>query len=184
MGRGSPNPHLGNTVADSDTGLLHVGARYDDPQVGRFISRDAVLSEHPYLYCEHEPVNGADPSGCKIEGLEQLLGGVGAVVGGAGLVVGALPLPPIAGVGIAVIGVGSIIVGGIAIGDWIADHLLPPPDTYVPAPSDEDLERYRREIEKGWWDRSITPPPGWNGHRTPPNAPYDPGHHRLRYRGW
>jgi hypothetical protein len=49
LGRGSPNPHLGNTVADSDTGLLHVGARYDDPQVGRFISRDAVLSEHPYL---------------------------------------------------------------------------------------------------------------------------------------
>jgi len=24
---------------------------------GRFTSRDAVLSEHPYLYCEHEPVN-------------------------------------------------------------------------------------------------------------------------------
>jgi RHS repeat-associated protein len=63
LGRGSPNPHLGNTVADSDTGLLHVGARYYDPQVGRFISRDAVLSEHPYLYCEHEPVNHVDPSG-------------------------------------------------------------------------------------------------------------------------
>jgi len=31
--------------------------------VGRFISRDAVLSEHPYLYCEHEPVNAVDPSG-------------------------------------------------------------------------------------------------------------------------
>jgi RHS repeat-associated protein len=42
---------------DGDAGLLHVGARYYDPQVGRFISRDAVLSEHPYLYCEHEPVN-------------------------------------------------------------------------------------------------------------------------------
>ncbi|MGQ9882182.1 MAG: RHS repeat-associated core domain-containing protein [Armatimonadota bacterium] len=41
---------------DGDAGLLHVGARYYDPQVGRFISRDAVLSEHPYLYCEHEPV--------------------------------------------------------------------------------------------------------------------------------
>ncbi|MCL6474230.1 MAG: hypothetical protein K6U75_04140 [Firmicutes bacterium] len=63
LGRGSPNPHLGNTVADSDTGLLHVGARYHDPRVGRCISRDAVLSEHPYLYCEHEPVNCVDPSG-------------------------------------------------------------------------------------------------------------------------
>ncbi|GIV17875.1 MAG: hypothetical protein KatS3mg022_3310 [Armatimonadota bacterium] len=48
---------------DGDAGLLHVGARYDDPQAGRFISRDAVLSEHPYLYCEHEPVNAVDPSG-------------------------------------------------------------------------------------------------------------------------
>ncbi|MCL6476201.1 MAG: RHS repeat-associated core domain-containing protein [Firmicutes bacterium] len=48
---------------DGDAGLLHVGARYYDPQVGRFISRDAVLSEHPYLYCEHEPVNHVDPSG-------------------------------------------------------------------------------------------------------------------------
>ncbi len=48
---------------DGDAGLLHVGARYYDPQVGRFISRDPVLSEHPYLYCQHEPVNKVDPSG-------------------------------------------------------------------------------------------------------------------------
>jgi RHS repeat-associated protein len=48
---------------DGDAGLLHVGARYYDPQVGRFVSRDAVLSEHPYLYCEHEPVNAVDPQG-------------------------------------------------------------------------------------------------------------------------
>ena len=31
--------------------------------MGRFLSRDAVLSEHPYLYCDHEPVNRVDPSG-------------------------------------------------------------------------------------------------------------------------
>jgi RHS repeat-associated protein len=42
---------------DGDAGLLHVGARYYDPQVGRFVSRDAVLSEHPYLYCGHESAN-------------------------------------------------------------------------------------------------------------------------------
>ncbi len=29
---------------------MHVGARYYDAQVGRFITRDTVLSEHPYLY--------------------------------------------------------------------------------------------------------------------------------------
>jgi RHS repeat-associated protein len=48
---------------DGDAGLMHVGARYYDAAVGRFITRDTVLSEHPYLYCEHEPVNWVDPSG-------------------------------------------------------------------------------------------------------------------------
>jgi RHS repeat-associated protein len=48
---------------DGDAGLMHVGARYYDAQVGRFITRDTVLSEHPYLYCEHEPVDHVDPSG-------------------------------------------------------------------------------------------------------------------------
>jgi RHS repeat-associated protein len=71
---------------DGDAGLLHVGARYYDPQVGRFLSRDAVLSEHPYLYCEHEPVNVVDPSGYfKVETFVVnliVLGGGGALVGG------------------------------------------------------------------------------------------------------
>ena len=48
---------------DGDAGLLHVGARYYDAQVGRFITRDTVLSEHPYLYCEHDAANALDPSG-------------------------------------------------------------------------------------------------------------------------
>ncbi len=48
---------------DGDAGLMHVGARYYDAQVGRFITRDTVLSEHPYLYCEHDAVNAVDPSG-------------------------------------------------------------------------------------------------------------------------
>jgi RHS repeat-associated protein len=48
---------------DGDAGLMHVGARYYDAQVGRFLTRDTVLSEHPYLYCEHEPINRVDPDG-------------------------------------------------------------------------------------------------------------------------
>ncbi len=48
---------------DGDAGLIHVGARYYDAQVGRFNTRDTVLSEHPYLYCEHDPVNAVDPKG-------------------------------------------------------------------------------------------------------------------------
>jgi RHS repeat-associated protein len=74
---------------DGDAGLLHVGARYYDPQVGRFISRDAVLSEHPYLYCEHEPVNSVDPSGYAPVALPGLLiPGVREVIIGAGIVIG------------------------------------------------------------------------------------------------
>jgi RHS repeat-associated protein len=48
---------------DGDAGLTHVGARYYDAQVGRFITRDTYLDQHPYLYCEHDPVNYVDPSG-------------------------------------------------------------------------------------------------------------------------
>jgi RHS repeat-associated protein len=48
---------------DGDAGLMHVGARYYDAQVGRFITRDTQLDQKPYLYCEHDPVNGLDPSG-------------------------------------------------------------------------------------------------------------------------
>ena len=48
---------------DGDAGLSHIGARYYDAQVGRFISRDTYLDQKPYLYCEHDPVNHLDPSG-------------------------------------------------------------------------------------------------------------------------
>jgi RHS repeat-associated protein len=48
---------------DGDAGLVHVGARYYDPQVDRFITRDTELDQHPYLYCEHDPVNSTDPTG-------------------------------------------------------------------------------------------------------------------------
>jgi len=63
----STNPYMFAATwgyrTDGDAGLMHVGARYYDAQVGRFLTRDTVLSEHPYLYCEHEPVNHLDPSG-------------------------------------------------------------------------------------------------------------------------
>ncbi|MCC6729928.1 MAG: hypothetical protein IT208_11385 [Chthonomonadales bacterium] len=49
--------------SDGDAGLMLVGARYYDAHAGRFVTRDTLLGEHPYLYCEHEPVGGVDPSG-------------------------------------------------------------------------------------------------------------------------
>ena len=48
---------------DGDAGLLKVGCRYYDPQLGAFTSRDSYLDQMPYLYCEHDPVNAVDPSG-------------------------------------------------------------------------------------------------------------------------
>ncbi|MDE2125527.1 MAG: RHS repeat-associated core domain-containing protein [Armatimonadetes bacterium] len=49
--------------SDGDAGLQHVGARYYDPQVGRFASRDSMLDQIPYAYCAGEPMDGADPTG-------------------------------------------------------------------------------------------------------------------------
>ena len=48
---------------DGDCGLTHVGARYYDGQVGRFITRDTFLDQHPYAYRDADPVNKVDPSG-------------------------------------------------------------------------------------------------------------------------
>ena len=49
--------------ADGDAGLSKVGARYYHPQTGTFTTRDTYLDQKAYLYCEHDPVNGVDPSG-------------------------------------------------------------------------------------------------------------------------
>ena len=63
----SSNPYMFAATSgyrnDGDAGLSHVGARYYDAQVGWFITRDTHLDQHPYLYCEHDPVNNLDPTG-------------------------------------------------------------------------------------------------------------------------
>ncbi len=43
--------------------LQKVGARYYDPELGVFLTRDTVLSQKPYAYCDGDPVNFSDPSG-------------------------------------------------------------------------------------------------------------------------
>ena len=66
---GSANPYRSAGAwryrDDGDAGLLHVGARYYEPAVGRFVSADDDLDEHPYLYCDHDPVNYTDSNGAK-----------------------------------------------------------------------------------------------------------------------
>lgn len=53
---------------DNETGLYYIHARYYDPEVGRFLSKDdsKYLSEdfpNPYVYCMNNPVNMADYDG-------------------------------------------------------------------------------------------------------------------------
>jgi len=52
---------------DLDLGLYYFGARYYDPEVGRFIGVDPLADEYPsvssYAYCINNPVIFIDPSG-------------------------------------------------------------------------------------------------------------------------
>ena len=55
---------------DDETGLYFYGARYYDPQIGRFIQPDTIVP-HPYnpqslnrySYCYNNPINLTDPTG-------------------------------------------------------------------------------------------------------------------------
>lgn len=49
---------------DTDTGLIHLRARFYDPGIGRFISEDPIRDGNNwYVYCSGDPVNRIDPSG-------------------------------------------------------------------------------------------------------------------------
>ncbi len=63
---------------DLDAGLVQVGARYYDPAVGRFTSRDSDLSQSAYVYCNGDPVNCSDPSGHSV--LSSIFKTIGKVV--------------------------------------------------------------------------------------------------------
>lgn len=72
-------------VADSGTGLTHVGAREYDPSLGRFISVDPLLtldqhqSLNGYVYANNTPVMVSDPSGLGVCMQDGPCGGVSAV---------------------------------------------------------------------------------------------------------
>lgn len=76
---------------DTETGLFYVGARYYDPEIGRFINADdpellqlfagsdQILATNLFAYALNNPVNHTDPTG---EFVQAIVGGViGAIVG-------------------------------------------------------------------------------------------------------
>ncbi len=57
-------------ILDEGTGLYYYGARYYDPELGRFIQPDTIApsldnpqSLNRYTYCGNNPINNIDPSG-------------------------------------------------------------------------------------------------------------------------
>ena len=74
---------------DPETELYYLQTRYYDPEVGRFITIDAIEYLDPesinglnlYAYCGNNPVMNVDPIGTSIIALLAILG-IGAVVGG------------------------------------------------------------------------------------------------------
>lgn len=83
---GAAIPQYGYTGREPDaTGLIYYRARYYDPSIGRFISRDpAGMPDgiNRYAYVGNDPINNTDPSG---EVINFLVGGGANVALGWGL---------------------------------------------------------------------------------------------------
>ncbi len=123
---------------DGDAGLMHVGARYYDAQAGRFITRDTELDQHPFLYCDHDPVNHRDPDGHsfitgpspqqqeedrknrKRRGHTIESGGWGLIGGGTVIVIGGVVASPVV---LPMIGIGVAVATGGAIIKWIGGQM-------------------------------------------------------------
>jgi len=86
---GSPAIKYKFTSAEEDSlGFYHLGARYYDPTIGRFVSADSIVPDYSdpqtlnrYSYCRNNPLIYTDPSG-HIFGIDDLLAiGIGAAIG-------------------------------------------------------------------------------------------------------
>ncbi len=103
-----------------DLPFLHVGHRYYDPAIGRFLQRDPIGIEgglNAYAYVFNRPTISVDPTGKSfVSGLWSAVkigaGAVAGVVGGALVYAGAIGTAPVwvAGIGLAV------LVAGV----WVA----------------------------------------------------------------
>jgi RHS repeat-associated protein len=73
---GAENPfRYRGYLYDAETGLYCLSSRYYDPEVGRFLNADGlvstgqgVLGHNMYTYCNNSPVSNSDPSGSRSTG--------------------------------------------------------------------------------------------------------------------
>ncbi|MGW5040305.1 RHS repeat-associated core domain-containing protein [Streptomyces parvulus] len=109
-GTNQPYRYTGTYLDPS--GLYKMGARYYDPQLGRFTQPDPSGKEsNLYAYAAGDPVNRVDPSG---------LLSLGEGLGLAGTVVGLVALAPVSApvaIGAAAVGTGLSVAGSIASGN-------------------------------------------------------------------
>ena len=119
---------------EADTGLYYFRARYYDPEMGRFLTKDPIglAGGHTnlYLYCGNDPVNCTDPTGMIDPATAAVLigGGIGAVAGGTSAylaggdtsqIATAVAIGAAAGAGSVIAGASGIvaaIAGGGAVG--------------------------------------------------------------------
>jgi RHS repeat-associated protein len=72
----APQPFRYSGAYLDPTGLYKMGARYYDPQLGRFTQPDPSGQEtNPYLYTAGDPVNQTDPTG-----LDSLFGAIASTL--------------------------------------------------------------------------------------------------------
>gem|GEM_PF-2678878 len=86
IGAGGAMPTYGFTGREPDlsTGYTYYRARYYDPVLGRFISRDPIGLEggiNVYTYVENNPTNFTDPSGLYAKSITNTVSNVGAAIG-------------------------------------------------------------------------------------------------------
>jgi RHS repeat-associated protein len=117
---GTDQPYRYTSTYLDPSGLYKMGARYYDPQLGRFTQPDPSGKEgNPYAYAAGDPVNHFDPSGLDFLGLDKE--GWGNALSIAGTAVGVAAMAPVGGLGVAVgaaaLSTGLGVAGGILEGD-------------------------------------------------------------------
>ncbi|RKZ50326.1 MAG: hypothetical protein DRR16_09445 [Candidatus Parabeggiatoa sp. nov. 3] len=77
---------LAGQYYDEETGLHYALARYYNPQLGRYLSKDPLFDEggssHFYIYCDGDPINRSDPNGEFIFTAILVGAAIGAAIGG------------------------------------------------------------------------------------------------------